>query len=208
MRRKHIRNNFGFTLTELLVSSAISILLVGIVLGSLIYFQGMSNRTDRKIVQQANLKRALDLIASDVREGINIKLSETPDEPGFQPIFNLQKPDRSIVAFYSKPTLGGNDWQAPRTIYRRQLPPPGLTEPKDDEPLALLDAIAEENPLNCPAFGEEAIASDPSVGLKIFVPKPPNTASKVLICMRVMQPRSSDGLEASAFITPRAQSAF
>jgi type II secretory pathway pseudopilin PulG len=205
MQTKRIRNNFGFTLTELLISSAIAILLVGIALGSLIVFQEISTRNDRKIVQQANLKRALDLIASDVREGKQIKLTETPDEPGFQPIFNFQKPDRSVIAYYSKPTTGGNDWQAPRTIYRRQLPPPGMTEPNDDEPLALLDAIAEENPLKCPAFGEEAIASSPNVGLKIFVPKPPNAASKVLICLRVNQPHSSDVLEISAFITPRAQ---
>jgi type II secretory pathway pseudopilin PulG len=208
MQTKRIRNNFGFTLTELLISSAIAILLVGIALGSLIVFQDMSNRNDRKMVQQANLKRALAYIASDVREGKDIKLTETPDEPGFQPIFNFQKPDRSVIAYYSKPTSGGNDWHAPRTIYRRQLPPPGLTEPKDDEPLALLDAIAEGDPLNCPAFGEEAIASNPNVGLKVFVPKPPNSASKVLICLRVIQPHSSDGLETSAFITPRAQSTF
>lgn len=204
MRRKRIRNNFGFTLTELLVSSAIAVLLIAIVLSSVIYLQGMTNRLDRKVVQQEKLKRALDYISSDVREGKQIKLTETPDEPGFQSIFNFQKPDQSTIAYYSKPTSGGNDWQAPRTIYRRQLPPPGMAEPKDNEPLALLDAIADGDPLNCPVFGEAAISSDPSVGLKIFIPTPPKTASKVLICLRVIQPNSSDGLENFAFITPRA----
>jgi type II secretory pathway pseudopilin PulG len=204
MQKKRIRNHFGFTLTELLVSSAIAILLIGIAIGSLIYIQEMTNRVDRKVVQQEKLKRALNYISSDVREGKQIKLTETPDEPGFQSIFNFQKPDQSIIAYYSKTTSGGNDWQAPRTIYRRQLPPPGMTAPKDDEPLALLDAIADSDPSNCPAFGEEAIASDPSVGLKVFIPKLPKTASKVLICLRVIQPNSSEGLENSAFITPRA----
>jgi type II secretory pathway pseudopilin PulG len=205
MRSKRNRYLLGFTLTELLVSSAIAILLIGIAIGSLIYLQEMTNRLDRKMVQETNLKRALAYISSDVREAKSIKLTETPDEPGFQPIFNFQRPDRSVVAYYAKSTSGGNDWQAPRTIYRKQLPPPGMTEPKADEPMALLDAISDGNPLNCPDFGNESIASDPNIGLKIFLPKPPQNVSKVLICLRVNQPHSSNGLENSAFITPRAQ---
>lgn len=204
MPRNRTRFHLGFTLVELLVSSAIAILLIGIAIGSLIYLQEMTYRLDRKAVQETNLKRALAYISSDIREGKQIKVTETPDEPGFQSIFSMQKPDLSIVAYYSKPTLGGNDWQAPRTIYRRQLPPPGEIKPKDDEPLALLDAIAESEPQKCPVFDGEAISSNPSVGLKIFIPKPPLIVSKVLICLSVIRPKSSDTLEDSAFVTPRA----
>lgn len=204
MRKQLNRHQFGFTLVELLVSSAMAILLIVIAIGTLIYLQEMTNRLDRKMVQEDNLKRALAYISSDVREGKQIKITEIPDEPGFQSIFSMQKPDRSIVAYYSKSTVGGNDWQAPRTIYRRQLPPPGMTEPKDDEPLALLDAIADSEPQKCPDFDGEAIASEPNVGLKIFLSKPPLNGSKVLICLRVIRPKSSDTLEDFAFVTPRA----
>lgn len=204
MLRNPTRSHLGFTLVELLVSSAMAILLVIMAIGTLVYLQEMSNRLDRKMVQEANLKRALAYISSDVIEGKEIKITETPDEPGFQSIFNMQKPDLSIVAYYAKPTSGGNDWQGPRTIYRRQLPPPGKTEPKDDEPLALLDAIADDEPKKCPDFNGEAMASDPNVGLKVFIPKPPLNVSKVLICLRVMRPKSSDAFEDSVFVTPRA----
>jgi type II secretory pathway pseudopilin PulG len=208
MRRKRTRNHLGFTLTELLVASAVAILIIGISIGSLIDVQGMTNRLDSKMAQQAKLRTALSYISNDIREAKQVRLTETPDEPGFQPIFNIQKPDDSIIAYYTKATAGGNDWQAPRTIYRRQLPPPEKTEPKDDEPFALLDAIADSNPLNCPRFGEDSVASDPSIGLKVFISKPPQNTSKVLICLRIVQPNSTDGIEESAFITPRAISSF
>jgi type II secretory pathway pseudopilin PulG len=207
MRRKRIRN-LGFTLTELLVSSAVAILIIGISIGSLVDVQGMTNRLDSKMAQQAKLRTALSYISNDIREAKQVRLTETPDEPGFQPIFNIQKPDNSIIAYYTKATAGDNDWQAPRTIYRRQLPPPEKAEPKDDEPFALLDAISDTNPLNCPRFGENSVASDPSIGLKVFISTPPQSTSKVLICLRVVQPNSIDGIEESALITPRAIGSF
>lgn len=204
MRRKNIQNRSGFTLVELLIAAAMALAITGIAIGSLITFQGMSNFADLRMAQKAQLKRAVNYIASDIQEGQKVELTGTPNEPGFQAIFHIKESDGSMLAYYSKATAGGDDWQAPQAIYRRQLPAPGKTEPKDPEPYALIDAIADETPKSCPSFGEDSIASTPDVGIKIFIPKPPKKASKILVCLRGVV-RNSDALEDSVFVTQRAE---
>jgi prepilin-type N-terminal cleavage/methylation domain-containing protein len=53
----------GFTLVELMVAAAASLILTSIAFASLLTFQQMSQKQDEKATQKAELQRALNFIA-------------------------------------------------------------------------------------------------------------------------------------------------
>jgi prepilin-type N-terminal cleavage/methylation domain-containing protein len=183
----------GFTLVELLIAAVMSVIIAGIAIGGLITAQENSRKSDRKLEQQAALQRALNYIASDVQEGVRIKLVDTPNlTTNYTPIFNIPRSNGSIAAYYSRSSSGTN-WQAPIVIYRKLWPSP--TDPNPSNPTtgdldhyALIDAIANISPTNSSCqISSGFIASTPNIGFRVIAPEPsPSTApiTRATICIR------------------------
>jgi type II secretory pathway component PulJ len=125
----------GFTLTELMVAAAASIILCGVTLGGLVMLQQMSQQMDERLEQEAELQRALRFIASDIREGKSIKAG-APEIKGYNALFQITLPDASktIIGYYSKKRGKGDDWAGPQIVYRRDF--------REEVTYALVDQIA------------------------------------------------------------------
>jgi type II secretory pathway pseudopilin PulG len=123
----------GFTLTELLVAAAASIILCGVTLGGLIMLQQMSQQMEERLVQEAELQRALRFIASDIREGKSIKAG-APELDPYDELFQIIRPNGSIIGYYSAKKQGKIDWAGPQIIYRRDF--------REARAFALIDQIA------------------------------------------------------------------
>ncbi len=122
----------GFTLTELMVAAAASLILCGITLGGLVMLQQMSQQMDERLVQEAELQRSLRFMASDIREGKIIKAG-APALSGYSALFQSIRPDGSTVGYYST-GRGKRVWAGPQIIYRR--------DSREDVAYALIDQIA------------------------------------------------------------------
>lgn len=123
----------GFTLTELMVAAAASLILCGITLGGLIMLQQMSQQMDERLVQEAELQRALRFMANDIQEGKSIKAG-APILSGYNALFQITLPDGAIIGYYSKKKGGKVDWAGPQIIYRRYF--------REEVTYALVDQIA------------------------------------------------------------------
>jgi prepilin-type N-terminal cleavage/methylation domain-containing protein len=123
----------GFTLTELLVSAAASLILSGAALTGLVMFQQMSQQMDERLVQEAELQRALHFIATDIQESQRIEPG-APARSGYSALFQTIRPDGSTVGYYSV-ERGNRVWAGPQILYR--------WDPKNDAlAYALVDQIA------------------------------------------------------------------
>jgi prepilin-type N-terminal cleavage/methylation domain-containing protein len=138
----------GFTLVELMVAAAASLILTGIAFASLLTFQQMSQKQDEKATQKAELQRALNFIASDIQEGKSIEggAPALPDHPSYQGLFQVVRPDpdTSPIGYYTAPK-GGHVWAGPQIIFRRDF-----NKPLED-PYALIDQISNQPPQQCPS---------------------------------------------------------
>jgi prepilin-type N-terminal cleavage/methylation domain-containing protein len=106
----------GFTLTELLVATAVSFILCSAALMGLVTFQQTSQQTDERLVQAAELQRALHLMATDIQEGKRIE-SGAPPVSGYSPIFKSIRSDGSTISYYSA-DRGSRVWAGPKILYR------------------------------------------------------------------------------------------
>jgi prepilin-type N-terminal cleavage/methylation domain-containing protein len=106
----------GFTLTELLVATAVSLILCGVAFTGLVTFQQMSQQTDERLVQEAELQRALHLMATDIQEGKRIEAGAAPVS-GYSPIFKSIRSDGSTISYYSA-DRGSKVWAGPKILYR------------------------------------------------------------------------------------------
>jgi prepilin-type N-terminal cleavage/methylation domain-containing protein len=127
----------GFTLVELMVAAAASLILTSIAFSSLLTFQQMSQKQDEKAAQKAELQRALRFIASDIQEGKSIERG-APSE-----LFQINRPDSSTIKYYSK-SRGSRPWSGPKIIYRK--------DSKESVSYALIDQITDRSP-----FTEEEV---------------------------------------------------
>jgi type II secretory pathway pseudopilin PulG len=188
---KHKLGWSGFTLIELLIAAAMSVVITGVVIGGLITVQDNSKKTDRKLEQQAELQRALNYIAADIQEGVEVRLANTPTPPsspstpsGLIPIFNIPRSNGSIAAYYYR-SSSGLVWQNPISIFRWLRPSPSNPSTGDREAFPLIDAIAETSPQDPTCQVTSGfVASTPDVGLKIIVPTSPTRITKAKICLR------------------------
>ena len=105
----------GFTLVELMVAAAASVILIGVILSSLITFQQMSQGLDDKLKQEAELQRALRFMAIDIQEGKLIQ-SEVPVRSGYNGLFQIERPDSSTVSYYIA-SRSNRSWSGPKIIY-------------------------------------------------------------------------------------------
>lgn len=128
----------GFTLIELLVAAAASLILSGVALMGLVSFQQMSQQMDERLLQEAELQRALRLIATDIQEGRRIQAGATP-RTGYSSLFQSIRPDGSTVNYYSA-KRGTRVWAGPQIIYR--------WDSREARPYALVDQIADVDGVN------------------------------------------------------------
>jgi prepilin-type N-terminal cleavage/methylation domain-containing protein len=129
----------GFTLTELLVAAAASLILSGVALMGLVTFQQMSQQVDERLVQEAELQRALRLIATDIQEGKRIQAG-APPRSGYSELFQSIRPDGSAISYYTK-KRGDLIWAGPQILYR-------WDPRKDENAYALIDQIADVDGVN------------------------------------------------------------
>ncbi len=182
----------GFTLVELMVAAAASLILTSIAFSSLLTFQQMSQKQDEKAAQKAELQRALRFIASDIQEGKSVERG-APNLSNYQELFQVKRPDGTIIGYYSKPRGTGDDWSGPRIIFRKEFPRDAL--PKDAR--ALIDQIASQSSSDCPGSPGSAFSN---VGVSLAI-----EGSKATVCL-VGHLSASDGvLVESIQATPRAK---
>lgn len=187
----------GFTLTELLVAAAASIILCSVTLGGLVMLQQMSKQMDERLEQEAELQRALRFIASDIREGKSIKAG-APARSGYNALFQIIRPDGSIIGYYSSEKRGDIKWAGPQIIYRRDSP----RDPLEARPFALVDQIAavEEigpNPSEL-CSGPGTLVSGPA-GFVVWI----DGESTAKICLLGHLSKSKTGIKASILASTR-----
>jgi hypothetical protein len=120
----------GFTLTELLIAAFLTttvVMLGGWAMANIIsYSKTSSSKSDRRI----ELNRALDFIASEVREASAINIDPQPTE--FSPaateidpasvqnvlVLNLQELPRPVIYYLAAPASTNKTWRGPKVVYR------------------------------------------------------------------------------------------
>jgi prepilin-type N-terminal cleavage/methylation domain-containing protein len=191
------RSISGFTLIELLVAAAASLILVGTAFGSLLTFQQMSKRVDDKLVQEAELNRALNFITRDIQTGKSVE-GGAPDLPDYRKLFQVVRPDGSIIGYYTARKKKVMDWSGPHIIFRKDF---GINKKtgKVDYARALIDQIASDKPTNCPNSADTLFESEVGFSVRINSQK-----TKATVCIVSDLADSSDVLEASLEATVRA----
>jgi hypothetical protein len=120
----------GFTLPELLIAAFLTmtvVMLGGWAMANIIsYSKTSSSKSDRRI----ELNRALDFIASEVREAsaINIDPQSTEFSPAATEIdpasvqnvlvLNLQELPRPVIYYLAAPASTNKTWRGPKVVYR------------------------------------------------------------------------------------------
>jgi type II secretory pathway pseudopilin PulG len=185
--------NAGFTLTELLVAAAASFILSGVALGGLVTFQQMSQQTDERLVQQAELQRALHLMSTDIQEGQRIQ-SGAPPLSGYTALFQSIRSDGSTISYYSA-VRGTRVWSGPHILYRWDYP-------QDKRPYALIDQLAIVDGVTVKpsdvCTGSGTLVSGPA-GVVVWI----EDQSKAKICLMGHLAKSKEGIKASVVATTR-----
>jgi prepilin-type N-terminal cleavage/methylation domain-containing protein len=183
MKMTNVSPHNGFTLVELMVAAAASLILIGIIISSLVSFQQMSQGLDDKLKQEAEVQRALQFIAADIQEG-NFIREGTPTSSGQPILFEVVRPDKSssTIRYFIRAPRTDDDWSGPRIIYRR--------DSLEKKSYALIDQIADKSPQKCTGAGT---AFRSSVGFSLFI----DNNSKATVCIRGYLKDNPDGIEGS-----------
>ena len=184
--------NAGFTLTELLVAAAASLILSGVALMGLVTFQQMSQQTDERLVQQAELQRALHLMATDIQEGKRIESGATPVS-GYSPIFKSIRSDGSTISYYSA-DRGSKVWAGPKILYRWDSRE-GRSYALVDQ-LAIVDGVTVKPSDVCTGTGD--LVSD-AAGVVLWI----EDQSTAKICLMGHLAKSKEGIKASVVASTR-----
>lgn len=143
--------NKGFTLVELLVASLISVIVVLGASFGLMTIVTADREQGAESERRMELNRAIDFIFDDVREARRVDINIPPGsgwlDPGgdFTPIFYLEKPNGSVVAYYTSNTdtlANGGNWKNDIVVYRSTT--------SGSEGFPLLDGVAANPPEACP----------------------------------------------------------
>ena len=179
----------GVTLPELLIATAITSIVIAVAFSGLLIIIDADNKAEEQVDRRGELNRALDFIATDIREATSI--SYTPpldwkDEASspYQPVFYLLKPPdaggaQRAVGYYVR---DANDvvWQGPRVVYRLEPSNGDPTATADDDlsnkifqdvgtkGSALVDAVVAQSP-TCSDLPGTPSTGLPDVGLKVFI---------------------------------------
>lgn len=187
----------GFTLVELIVAAAASLVLSGIAISGLVTFQNMNQQLEAKLDQDTELNRALRYIANDIKSGKSV----VPDSTvvgGRRGLFRINRSDNSTITYYMVRKTSLTPWSGPRFIYRR--------DSKEARGYTLVDQIADLPPSACPPPPSPLGADDAEItledlGFTIRI----NKTSKVLLCFRGDVPGSNRDIEANIQAITRTQ---
>lgn len=179
--RNH-RNYCGFTLTELLLASLITAIVVTIAGVGLVNILKANQQLTREEERQRELTRALDFIANDIKEARSVSTVVT-SKTNYQGVFELLREDGTKVSYYTSTKKSGTPWRGPRIVYR-QLSSQAKAYP-------LVDLIADVDP-SCSSSGSIG-AGD---GLKVFI----QDSAYVKVCLvGQLNDANTLQLEAQAF---------
>lgn len=167
----------GFTLIELLVTILASIIILLLAGNGLIAVIRINQINEAETRQQAQLNRALDFMADEVREARAITVGPPAgwtSPGGCDGIFSLVKPNPAEpnVAYYVCSPPGGTLWQGSKVLYRATTSPTTLASA---EPL--IDALSTQPMTNCTGS-----PSPNNLGIKA-VPD----GKKIEICLKGVQ---------------------
>jgi prepilin-type N-terminal cleavage/methylation domain-containing protein len=187
--------NAGFTLTELLVAAAASLILSGVALMGLVTFQQMSQQTDERLVQQAELQRALHFMSTDIQEGQRIQAG-APPLSGYTALFQSIRSDGSTISYYSA-DRGTRVWAGPQILYRWDSRE-GRSYALIDQ-LAIVDGITVKPSDVCAApAGFSPLVGGPA-GVVVWV----DGQSTAKICLMGHLAKSKEGIKASVVASTR-----
>jgi prepilin-type N-terminal cleavage/methylation domain-containing protein len=184
----------GFTLVELMVAAAASLILTSIAFSSLLTFQQMSQKQDEKAAQRAELQRALNFIAADIQEG---KLVEggAPELDNYQELFQVVRPDNSRIGYYTV-RKGDRPWSGPQIVYRRDF----KNEDPEKKAYALIDQISNKPPSKCSGSPDTLFTTGVGATIAINAQK-----TKATVCLIGHLPSSDTEMEASIQATTRSK---
>lgn len=120
----------GFTLTELLIAAFLTTTVVAIGGWATVSIISYSKTSHSKSDRRVELNRALDFIASEVREASAINVDSQPVE--FSPaateidpasvqnvlLLNLQELPRPVIYYLAAPASTNKTWRGPKVVYR------------------------------------------------------------------------------------------
>ncbi len=189
----------GFTLSELLIASAIMGVVIAVSSAGVLTMIQANDKAEEQSIRRIELNRALEFMADDIREATSISYTVPPGwtdnaSAKYTPIFYLLKPSvggtPTTVAYYIR-SGSGVVWQSPRVIYRLE-PTNGKPAKTADDDLnnkvfqnvgtkgsPLVDAVIASSP-TCQPLSGTTDAGLPNVGLKVFIDANQQTAK---VCM-------------------------
>jgi prepilin-type N-terminal cleavage/methylation domain-containing protein len=194
----------GFTLTELLVAAAVSLILCGVAVTGLVTFQQMSQQMDERLVREAELQRALHLMATDIQEGQRIEAGAGTPVSGYSALFKSVRSDGSTISYYST-DRGTRVWGGPQILYR--------WDSREKRSYALIDRLAivdgvtvkpsdvctPPDDFNTPPDDFKLLVGGPA-GVVVWGNDRRNTAK---ICLLGNLAKSNKGIKASAMASTR-----
>jgi hypothetical protein len=127
----------GFTLTELMIAAFISISVVAFGGWGVAAIISSSKTNESQNERRGELNRALDFVAAEVRESVNINSdmsspapteftsalnasSEEVQKDSIQEILRLQVPglSSSVIYYIASPSASNKTWRGPKIVYR------------------------------------------------------------------------------------------
>jgi prepilin-type N-terminal cleavage/methylation domain-containing protein len=131
----------GFTLVELVVGLVVTSITIAVAGAAFVTVAQASAKSDIEIDRRADLNRATDFIADDIRESSSVSTT-TPSgwtvPTGYTPVFYLTRPSApTTVAYYTR-NAAGTGWQNQLVIYRATV--------SNDPGQPLADGLANNNP--------------------------------------------------------------
>ncbi len=182
----------GFTLVELMITAAASLIIGGVALTGLVQMQQASRSLDARLRQEAELGRALQVIAADIQEGSTIA-ANAPLLSGYRSLFHIKRPGRPDIGYYLI-SAKNRVWSGPYILYRRDF--------GEDMTYALIDRIATTAPTQCPSLGGASLQKE---GVQINLSST-TQATRAVICLAAVGPTpTSAPIEQSIQAATRAR---
>ncbi len=182
----------GFTLVELMITAAASLIIGGVALTGLVQMQQASRRLDARLRQEAELGRALQVIAADIQEGTVID-ANAASLAGYRSLFRIKRPGRPDIGYYLI-SATNRVWHGPYILYRRDF--------SEDMTYALIDRITDVAPSQCPSLGGASLQEE---GVQVNLSSA-TEATRAVICLAAVGPTpTSEPVEQNIQAATRAR---
>ncbi|NCJ06563.1 hypothetical protein GS597_08605 [Synechococcales cyanobacterium C] len=181
----------GFTFVELMVALSMTGVVVTLAFTALQYTLQRDKAGTQLESRQAELSRALDFIADDLREATQVSGLKTPPEL----VMRIHRADGSWVDYFLVDQVDQR-WRGPTIIYRRTS--------DQTSSQALVDAIAAED-VTCPGEGDllerrgKSSSSHRAGGFRVRVQAP----SRIKVCLWGHLPETNERVLATTQVFTR-----